>query len=78
MKTGINENVFFEPQSIVKDLFNFNFCLTYLSSMFEFYTPRKRQKTKAFLKFSGGIEMENWGKMGWSSFNLEVEIQLRL
>ena len=32
--------------------------------MFEFYTPRKRQKAKAFLKFSGGIEMENWGKMG--------------
>lgn len=49
MKTGTNENVFFEPQSIVKDLFNFNFCLTYLSSMFEFYTPRKRQKTKGYL-----------------------------
>ena len=25
--------------------------------------PRKRQKTKDFLTFSGGIEIKNWGKM---------------
>ena len=27
--------------------------------MFHFYTPRKRQKTKCFMKFSGSIEMEH-------------------
>ena len=38
--------------------------------MFHFYTPWKRQKTKGFQKtksfmtFSGGIEMEPWAKMG--------------
>ena len=31
--------------------------------MFYFYTPRKCQKTKGFLVFSGGIEMERWAKM---------------
>ena len=33
--------------------------------MFSFYTPRKRQKIKGFLKFSGGIEMDHWIKMGY-------------
>ena len=28
--------------------------------MFHFYSPWKRQKTKGFLTFSGGIEMEHW------------------
>ena len=32
--------------------------------MFDFYTPWKRQKTFAFLTFSGGIEMEQRAKMG--------------
>ena len=32
--------------------------------MFHFYTPGKRIKTKGFLTFSGGIEMEHWPKMG--------------
>ena len=31
--------------------------------MFDIYTPRKRQKTKGLLKFSGGIEMEHRAKM---------------
>ena len=34
--------------------------------MFHFYTPWKRQKTKGFLTFSGGIEMEHWHEMGQS------------
>ena len=31
--------------------------------MFQFYTPRKREKTKGLLAFSGGIELEHWVKM---------------
>ena len=31
--------------------------------MFYFYTPWKRQQTKGFLAFSGGIEMEHWAKI---------------
>ena len=34
--------------------------------MSHFYTPWKRQKTKGFLKFSGGIEMWHWTIMGWA------------
>ena len=33
-------------------------------SMFNFYIPLKRQKTKGFLTFSGDTEMEHWDKMG--------------
>ena len=29
------------------------------TAMFDFYTPRKRQKAKGFLMFSGGMEMEH-------------------
>ena len=39
-------------------------CLTHLSPMFNFCTPWKRQKTKVFLTFSGGLEMEHWSQMG--------------
>ena len=41
-----------------------NTNLTYCSLMFCFYTLWKRLKTKGFLTFSGGIEMEDWAKMG--------------
>ena len=37
------------------------FPLTYLWSMFIFYTPRKHKKTKRFLMFSGCIY---WPEMG--------------
>ena len=30
--------------------------------MFHFYTPWNRQKTFSFLKFPGGIEMEQWAE----------------
>ena len=33
--------------------------------MFHFYTPSKYQKTSGFLIFSGGIEVENWLKIGY-------------
>ena len=36
--------------------------LTHFSPMFHFYTPWIHQKTKGFLTFSGGIEMEHWAK----------------
>ena len=38
--------------------------LTYFSLLFHFYTTRKRQKTKDFMKFPGGIVMERWAKTG--------------
>ena len=33
--------------------------------MLHFCNPWKRQKTKGFLTFSGGIEMEHWAKMSY-------------
>ena len=38
--------------------------LTHFSPVSHFYTSWKRQKTKGFLTFSGGIEMWHWTKMG--------------
>ena len=37
--------------------------LTHFSPVSHFYTPWKRQKTKGFLTFSGGIEMWHWTKV---------------
>ena len=37
--------------------------LTHFNPIFHFCTPWKRQKTKSFQPFSGGIEMEHWAKM---------------
>ena len=37
--------------------------LIHFNPIFHFYTPWKRQKTKGFLTFSRGIEMEHWTKM---------------
>ena len=34
--------------------------LTHSNPVFYLYTPWKRQKTKGFLTFSGGLEMEHW------------------
>ena len=42
----------------------FTTFLDHFSAMFHFYTPSKRQKTKVFLTFSWGIEMEHWAKIG--------------
>ena len=44
-------------------LFPCMFILTYFRSMFHFYTPRKRLKTKGFLIFSGGLEIYQLSKM---------------
>ena len=38
--------------------------LTHFSPVSHSYTPWKRQKTKGFLMFSGGIEMWHWNKIG--------------
>ena len=40
---------------------------TNFNPMFHFYTPWIRQKTKGFLTYSGGIEMEHWVKTGYSA-----------
>ena len=42
--------------------------LSHFMLMYHFYTPWKRPKTKDFLKFSGGIEMEHWGNDLINSF----------
>ena len=39
--------------------------LTHFSPLSHFYDPWKRQTTKGFLTFSGGIEMWHWSKMGY-------------
>ena len=44
--------------------FAIHYWLTHFNSVSHFYTPWKRQKTKGFLTFSGGIEMWHWIKMG--------------
>ena len=31
--------------------------------MFDFYNPRKRQKTSGFQSFSGGEKIKNWSEM---------------
>ena len=38
--------------------------LAHFMPLVSFYTPRKRQKTKDFLMFSGGIERDQWHEMG--------------
>ena len=56
-------------------LFNMNFIdsklitmleisLTHFQPMFHIYTPCKYRKTRGFLMFSGGIEVDHWLKMG--------------
>lgn len=37
--------------------------LARFSPVFLFYAPCKRQKTKSFLTFSGGLQMEHWAKL---------------
>ena len=38
-------------------------CLNHFKSMFYFYTPWKRQKSRGFLTFAVGIEKEVWPEM---------------
>ena len=42
--------------------------LTHFQPISNFYRPRKYQKTGGFLKFSRGIEVEHWLKMGLYTF----------
>ena len=37
----------------------------HFTSMFDFFTPWKRQKTSDFLTFPGGIEMQHWREIGY-------------
>ena len=39
--------------------------LIHFTSMSHFYIPWKRQKTKCFLTFSGGIEIGHWREKGY-------------
>ena len=42
----------------------FSSVLTRFMPLISFYTPRKHQKTRGFLMFSGGIERDQWHEMG--------------
>ena len=39
-------------------------CIPAVIKLFHFYTPWKRQKSRSFLTFSGGVEMQHWHEMG--------------
>ena len=47
-----------------KGKINVSAILTHLSLVSDFYNLWKRQKTKDFLTFSGGVEMWHWNEMG--------------
>ena len=56
-------------QETMEDPIELNQCkvrltLTHFRPMIHFYTPRKRQKTRGFLTFSRGLEIEHWSEMG--------------
>ena len=55
-----------------KPFLHFDSYLIHFNPMFHFYTPWKRQKTKGFLRFSGGIEME-LGLKHELNFNLRYQ-----
>ena len=55
----LNRNV-----AVFKIIVTFFYFLTHSSPVSHFYTPWKRQESKDFLTFSGGIEMWHWTKMG--------------
>ena len=50
-------------QFLHKSTDNFKLFLNRFSPIFYFNTPRKSQKAKGFVTFSGGIEMERGAKM---------------
>ena len=39
-------------------------CVKHFIALISFYTPRKHQKTRDFLMFSGGTERDQWQEMG--------------
>ena len=51
-------------ESVTKGCVALHNYLIHFSPVSHFYTPWKRQKTKGFLTFPGGIEMWHWTKMG--------------
>ena len=60
---GVCKRKYGRPFSIVikrEEIFTLS---THCWPMFPFYTPCKRQKTKVFLVFSGGIIWEHWSGM---------------
>ena len=51
------EQTYEEVNEIRMQTYEVQIYLTHFRPVSHFYTPRKRQKIKAFLTFSGGIEM---------------------
>ena len=58
------EQTYEEVNEIRMQTYEVQIYLTHFRPVSHFYTPRKRQKIKGFLTFSGGIEMLHWTKMG--------------
>ena len=51
--------------------YEFKFILTHFSPIFYyFYSPERHQKTKSFLMFSGGVEIEHLPKTDKFNFNI--------
>ena len=65
---GMLDRVLNTPLILTRQDFHFQSALTHFSPVSHFYTPWKRQKTKSFQTFSGGIETWHWTKMGSSRF----------
>ena len=57
------QNIFVKIFHIAPEV-NDKYLLTYFQPMFYFYTHWKHQKTRGFLMFSEGIEVEHWLKIG--------------
>ena len=58
------EKTYEEVNEIRMQTYEVQIYLTHFSPVSHFYALRKRQKTKGFLTFSGGIEVRHWNKMG--------------
>ena len=68
------ESDFAEPYWFNQFCYNipFHFTELHYSTVFHFYTPWKRQKSRGFLTFSGGIEMEHCRLMEFSKMKAAV------
>ena len=66
----IHKKIFFKYINVVnvsiwkRDFDRSDFYLTHFKPKSIFYTPRKYQKGRHFLMFSGSIEVKHWLKMG--------------
>ena len=56
----VNNKTLQEAECVRNCIKETRMLLAHFSPMFQFYNPRKREKTKGFPTFSVGIEWEHW------------------